>query len=274
MPNVIEISDLTLPALAPYAHLTEAQMRSKQFGQNLLIAESHRVIDHALDAGLSPVSFLMERRQLSGPAGKILARCGDVPVYVGDRALLSQLTGYALTRGVLCAMQRPPETVPADLLNRSRRIAVLEGISDAANVGAIFRSAAALNMDAVFLTPTCCDPFSRRAIRVSMGAVFQIPWARIGLASADWPEQGIELLKRAGFRMAALALDNRSIPLDDPRLKAADRLAFLLGTEGTGLLPETISRCDYTVKIPMAHGVDSLNVAVAGAVAFWEIGRR
>lgn len=275
MPNVTQITDLSTPELDPYLRLTEAQLRSKRNkAQSLLIAESHKVISHALDAGLAPVSFLMEERQLQGPTTELLARCGDVPVYTGDRALLQQLTGYALTRGILCAMRRPRELFLEEACVGAQRIAVLEGIVDPTNVGAIFRSAAALGMDAVLLDPTCCDPFHRRAIRVSMGTVFQIPWARIGTTSQDWPQKGLSRLKEMGFHSAALALSADSISIENLSLKQHKKLALILGTEGDGLKPETIALCDDTVMIPMSHGVDSLNVAAASAVAFWEIQKR
>lgn len=275
MPNVIEITDLSIPELDPYLRLTEAQLRSKRNkSQGLLIAESHKVISHALNAGLEPVSFLMERRQLQGPAAEILAQCEDVPVYTGDRALLQELTGYALTRGILCAMKRPRDLTLEEACAGAQRIAVLEGIVDPTNVGAIFRSAAALGMDAVLLDPTCCDPLHRRAVRVSMGTVFQIPWARIGAVPADWPRKGLSLLEDMGFHTAALALRDDSISIEAPSLKKREKLALVLGTEGEGLMPETIALCGDTVMIPMGHGVNSLNVAAASAVAFWEIHKK
>ena len=266
MPNIIEVTDLTAPELDVYARLTEAQLRSKRAPEKgLFIAESPKVIGHALDAGYEPVSLLMERRHIEGQAREILARCGDVPVYTADSALLEELTGYALTRGVLCAMRRPPLPQVEDLCARARRVAVLEGIVDPTNVGAIFRSAAALHMDAVLVTPTCCDPLHRRAVRVSMGTVFQIPWARIGA------QAGLARLKALGFQTAAMALSDTAISIDAPQLKAAEKLAIILGTEGDGLAHETIAQCDHTVCIPMSHGVDSLNVAAASAVAFWQL---
>lgn len=265
MPNIIEITDLNHPALAPYFRLTEAQLRSKRRPEEgIFLAESHKVIGHALDAGCEALSFLMERRQIEGISGTLLRRCPDVPVYTADRETLSRLTGYELTRGCLCAMRRPAPKTVEEVTKNTRRIAVLDGISDAANVGAILRSAAALHMDAILLSPTCCDPLHRRAVRVSMGTVFQIPWARL---SADWPQQ----LHDLGIKTAALALTDRSVSVDDPALAAEDRLALVLGSEGDGLCDAVISACDYTVKIPMTHGVDSLNVAAAAAVAFWEL---
>ena len=271
MPDIIEITDLSAPQLAPYCRLTEAQLRARQKPEEgLFIAEGVKVIDHALDAGCEPVSLLMARRHIAGKASALAARCA-VPVYTADDALLASLTGYALTRGVLCAMWRPPLPAAEAVCAGARRVAVLEDISDATNVGAIMRSAAALNADAVLLTPGCCDPLNRRAVRVSMGAVFQIPWARLGETKADWPEQGLARLRKMGFKTAAMALDERAVSIDDPRLPAEERLAIVLGTEGDGLSPATVAACDYTARIPMSHGVDSLNVAAASAVAFWTL---
>ena len=268
MPNIIEITDLEDPALAPYFKLTEAQLRSKRRPEEgVFIAESHKVISHALDAGCEALSFLMERRQIEGVSGALLSRCPDTPVYTANRTLLAQLTGYELTRGCLCAMRRPPQKTVDEVTKNARRIAVLDSITDAANVGAILRSAAALHMDAILLSPSCCDPLHRRAVRVSMGTVFQIPWARL---DRNWPEQ----LRILGIKTAALALTNRSISIDDPALATESRLALVLGSEGDGLAPAVIESCDYTVKIPMANAVDSLNVAAAAAVAFWQLGIR
>ena len=262
MPNIIEITDFTAPELDAYARLTEAQLRNRlEPEKGIFIAESTKVIGTALDAGYEPVSLLMEPRHIEGDAAHIIERCGDIPVYTAQRSVLAKLTGYELTRGVLCVMRRPRPRTLEDVCAGARRVAVLEGIVDATNVGAIFRSAAALNMDAVLLTPTCGDPLYRRAARVSMGTVFQIPWARIGDTPADWPHPGI----------AAMALSDNSVSIDDPQLASEDKLAIVLGTEGDGLSGITIADCDYTVKIPMAHGVDSLNVAAASAVAFWEL---
>jgi len=215
----------------------------------------------------------MEERQITGPARQILERCGQAPVYTAPREVLESLTGYTLTRGVLCAFPRPVLPDPAQLCKNATRIAVLEGVVDSTNIGAIFRSAAALGIDAVLTTPTCCDPLCRRAVRVSMGTVFQVPWTQIGHTAADWPGPGMEQLRELGFRTAALALSDRSVSIDDPALTAEPKLAILLGTEGDGLAADTIASCDYTVKIPMSHGVDSLNVAAASAVAFWQLGR-
>ena len=272
MPNIIEISDFSAPELDAYARLTEAQLRNKlEPEKGIFIAESTKVIGTALDAGYEPVSLLMEPKHIESDAAHIIARCGDIPVYTAQRSVLAKLTGYELTRGVLCAMRRPTPRTLEDVCAGARRIAVLEGIVDATNVGAIFRSAAALNMDAVLLTPTCGDPLYRRAARVSMGTVFQVPWARIGDTPADWPHPGLEQLNKLGFKTAAMALSDNSVSIDDPNLAAEEKLAVILGTEGDGLSDSTIADCDYTVKIPMAHGVDSLNVAAASAVAFWEL---
>ena len=274
MPHIIEITDLSAPELDVFARLTEAQLRSRRAPERaLFIAESPKVIGHALDAGYEPVSLLMERRQLEGPARDILARCGDVPLYTAGRDTLAALTGYELTRGVLCAMRRPSLPAVEELCAGARRVAVLEGIVDPTNVGAIFRSAAALHMDGVLVTPTCCDPLHRRAVRVSMGTVFQIPWTYIGARSADWPQPGLARLRALGFQTAAMALSLEALSIEDSRLVSAEKLAIVLGTEGDGLSPRTVAHCDYTVCIPMARGVDSLNVAAASARAFWQWGR-
>ena len=269
MPNIIEITDFHAPELDPYARLTQNQLRNRlEPEKGIFIAESPKVIDRALDAGYKPVSLLMERKQITGPAAGILSRCGDAPVYTADREMLAELTGFELTRGVLCAFHRPAPRPVEELCKNARRVAVLEGIVDSTNVGAIFRSAAALNMDAVLINPSCCDPLCRRAVRVSMGTVFQIPWTYL---PDGWPEPSMGWLRAQGFRTVAMALRDDSVPLNDPRLLAEERLAIVLGTEGDGLSPRTIAACDYTVKIPMAHGVDSLNVAAASAVAFWQL---
>lgn len=274
MPNIVEITDFHAPELDPYARLTQNQLRCRlEPEKGIFIAESPKVISRALDAGYEPVSLLMERRQITGPAAEILTRCGDAPVYTADRELLAGLTGFKLTRGVLCAFRRPAPRSAEELCKAARRVAVLEGIVDSTNVGAIFRSAAALNMDAVLINPSCCDPLCRRAVRVSMGTVFQVPWAQLGETPADWPGQGLARLRAMGFKTAAMALSDRSVPIDDEALAAEPKLAIVLGTEGDGLAHATIAACDYTVKIPMSHGVDSLNVAAASAVAFWQLGR-
>lgn len=275
MNKIIEITDLNMPELDVYARLTEAQLRARMEAERgVFIAESPKVIELALNAGCIPLSLLMERRHLQGQGASLMARCPDIPVYTADRDVLASLTGYALTRGILCAMQRPSPRTAESLLADARRVAVLEGIVDSTNMGAIFRSAAALGMDAVLLTPTCCDPLCRRAVRVSMGTIFQVPWARIGDCPADWPQAGMELLHQNGFATAAMALDDRAISIDDVRLRQEEKLAVLLGTEGDGLSHQTIAHCDYTVMIPMEHGVDSLNVAAASAVAFWQLRAR
>ncbi|MBQ5739324.1 MAG: RNA methyltransferase [Oscillospiraceae bacterium] len=275
MPNIIEITDLAAPELDAFVRLTEAQLRCRlEPEKGLFIAESPKVIHRALDAGYEPVSFLTERKHIEGQAAEVLARCGDIPVYTADDEALTALTGYELTRGVLCAMRRPKLKSVEELCENARRVAVLEGIVDHTNVGAIFRSAAALGIDAVLLTPTCCDPLYRRAARVSMGTVFQVPWTRIGETNKDWPDAGLARLNALGFKTAAMALSDKSVSIDDGALTAEEKLAIVLGTEGDGLSARTIAHCDYTVKIPMAHGVDSLNVAAASAVAFWELRAR
>ena len=275
MPNIIEITDFHAPELDPYARLTQNQLRNRlEPEKGIFIAESPKVIDRALDAGYEPVSLLMERRQITGPAAGILSRCGDAPVYTADRELLAALTGFELTRGVLCAFRRPAPRPVEELCRDARRVAVLEGIVDSTNVGAIFRSAAALNMDAVLINPSCCDPLCRRAVRVSMGTVFQVPWGQLGDSPADWPEMGMDVLHALGFKTAAMALSDRSVSIDDEQLAREPKLAIVLGTEGDGLAASTIASCDYTVKIPMSHGVDSLNVAAASAVAFWQLGKQ
>ena len=275
MPNIIEITDFHAPELDPYARLTQNQLRNRlEPEKGIFIAESPKVIDRALDAGYKPVSLLMERKQITGPAAGILSRCGDAPVYTADREMLAELTGFELTRGVLCAFRRPAPRQVEELCKNARRVAVLEGIVDSTNVGAIFRSAAALNMDAVLINPSCCDPLCRRAVRVSMGTVFQVPWGQLGETPADWPEKGMDILHSLGFKTAAMALSDRSVSIDDEQLAKEPKLAIVLGTEGDGLAADTIASCDYTVKIPMSHGVDSLNVAAASAVAFWQLGKQ
>lgn len=275
MPNIIEITDFHAPELDPYARLTQNQPRNRlEPEKGIFIAESPKVIDRALDAGYKPVSLLMERKQITGPAAGILSRCGDAPVYTADREMLAELTGFELTRGVLCAFHRPAPRPVEELCKNARRVAVLEGIVDSTNVGAIFRSAAALNMDAVLINPSCCDPLCRRAVRVSMGTVFQVPWGQLGETPADWPEKGMDILHSLGFKTAAMALSDRSVSIDDEQLAKEPKLAIVLGTEGDGLAAGTIASCDYTVRIPMSHGVDSLNVAAASAVAFWQLGKQ
>ena len=277
MRELIEITDFHAPELDIYARLTETQLRSAHGIENsLFIAESPNVIERALDGGCVPESLVMLPKMLEGrEAGiPIMERCGDIPVYVAKEDCLKQLTGFPLTRGVLCAMRRPPVPKAEDLLKDSSRVVVLEDVMNPTNLGAIFRSAAAMGMDAILLTPASTDPLYRRCIRVSMGTVFQIPWAWIGEELSDWPGKGMALLREYGFRTAAMALRDESVSIDDPALAAEEKLAVILGTEGDGLAEKTIADCDYTVKIPMAHGVDSLNVAAAGAVAFWQLGKR
>ena len=267
MGSIVYLDSIEDPALDVYARLTEAQLRNRlEPEKGVFIAESPKVIRLALDAGFEPVSFLMEEKHIEGDAKELLARCPDVPVYTGTRETLQSLTGYALTRGVLSAMRRPPLSALDTVLDGAKRVAVLDGIADAGNLGAIVRSAAALNIDAVLLTPTCCDPLNRRAVRVSMGTIFQVPWTVL-------PENGLQILRERGFRTFAMALVDDSLSMDDPRLKTCERLAIVLGAEGDGLSKETIAACDFAVRIPMAHGVDSLNVAAASAVAFWELRR-
>lgn len=273
MADVIEITDFSAPELDVYARLTGAQLRACPQG-GLFIAEGVTVIGHALDAGYRIASLLMERRHIVGKAAGLIARCGDVPVYTADSRTLEQLTGFALTRGVLAAFYRPELPTLAQVCAGARRVAVLEGLNDPTNVGAVMRSAAALGMDAVLLTPSCCDHLHRRAVRVSMGTVFQVPWTRIGQKAQDWPEGGMTLLREMGFATVAMALSEDSVEIDDPCLVREERLAVILGAEGDGLAKTTIARCDYTARIPMLHGVDSLNVAAASAVAFWQLCRR
>ena len=275
MPNIREITELAAPELDVYARLTEGQLKSRaDLTKGLFIAESPNVILRALDGGYEPVSLLMERKHIEGQAREVVARCGDVPLYTAPLSVLTELTGFPLTRGVLCAMRRRPLPSLETVLEGARRIAVLEDIMNPTNVGAIFRSAAALGMDAVLLTPSCSDPLYRRAVRVSMGTVFQIPWTHIGEELTDWPQPRLERLRALGFRTAAMALREDAVSLDDPALMAEEKLAIVLGTEGEGLADGTIADCDYTVRIPMSHGVDSLNVAAASAVAFWQLSRR
>ncbi len=269
---IIEINDLSLPELDIYARLTEAQLRNRlEADKGIFIAESTKVIGTALDAGYTPLSLLMERKHIEGDAAHIIARCGDIPVYTADRDVLASLTGYTLTRGVLCAFRRPVLPAAETLCETAHRVAVLEGVVDSTNIGAIFRSAAAMGVDAILLSPTCCDPLCRRAVRVSMGTVFQVPWTYLGEDAADWAQNGLARLSACGFKTAAMALSDKSVRIDDPTLMAEEKLAILLGTEGDGLAAHTIAKSDYTVKIPMKHGVDSLNVAAAAAVAFWQL---
>lgn len=274
MPNIIEINDFQAPELDIYARLTENQLRHLYEPKNgLFIAESPKVIYRALDAGYVPVSLLLEKKHIEGQAKDIITRCGDIPVYTAEFDILTKLTGFELTRGALCAMYRPALPSAEEICQNTRRIAILENVMNPTNVGAIFRSAAALNMDAVLLTPACSDPLYRRCLRVSMGTVFQIPWTFIGDKSTDWTIQGLKQLHDLGFKTAAMALREDSVNIDNPALMSEDKLAIILGTEGDGLASSTIVNCDYTVCIPMSHGVDSLNVAAASAVAFWQLGK-
>ena len=272
MANVMEITDFSAPELDVYARLTEAQLLNRfEPAKGMFIAESPKVIHRALDAGCVPVSMLMERKDIDGSAREILERCPDIPVYTADEDLLCNLTGYHLTRGVLCAMRRPQLPAAEEILADKRRVVILENVQNPTNVGAIFRSAAALGMDAVLLTPGCSNPLYRRSARVSMGTVFQVPWTYIGTETADWPGKGMEILKNLGYKTAAMALSDNSVSIDDPALMAEEKLAILMGSEGDGLTDVTIAACDYTVKLPMYHGVESLNVAAASAVAFWQL---
>lgn len=274
--NMIEITDFDAPELDVYARLTEAQLLNKDHPEDgLFIAESPKVISRALDGGYEPVSVLVEKKQVLEDAETIavLGKCGNVPVYTAEFEVLTKLTGFKLTRGMLCAMKRRRLPGLREICNGCDRIAVLENVMNPTNVGAIFRSAAALHMDAVILTGGCSNPLYRRASRVSMGTVFQIPWTFVN-NSVIWPEEGMKILRELGFKTAAMALKEDSASIDDPELMKEDKLAVILGTEGDGLAPETIADCDYTVMIPMSHGVDSLNVAAASAVAFWQLGKR
>lgn len=265
---IIEINNICAPELDIFARLTEAQLRNKRESEKgIFIAESPKVISLALNAGYAPVALLMERKHITGDGAAIIARCSDIPVYTADREILEQLTGYTMTRGVLCAIKRPTPLSASDICQNARRLAILDGIVDSTNIGAIFRSAAALGIDGILLTKSCCDPLVRRAVRVSMGTVFQIPWAYL---PEDCPVF-TEYLKQFGFKSVAMALKDNSLSIDDPVLKSEERLAVILGTEGDGLGQNVIDSADYTVRIPMYHGVDSLNVAAASAVAFWEL---
>ena len=272
MRNIIEIESLDTPALAVYSRLTENQLKNRlNPDEAIFIAESPVVIEVAMQGGCEPLSLLTDKRLLGGDVERIIEKCGDIPVYTAERELLKSITGFELTRGCLAAMRRPKARSAKEVTRDARRIAVLENITDATNIGAIFRSAAALGIDAVLTTPSCCDPLSRRAVRVSMGTVFLVPFATVCETKEEWDARGIDALHALGFKTAAMALADDSVGISDERLKAEERLAILLGTEGTGLQKKTISDSDYTVKIPMYHGVDSLNVAAAGAVAFWEL---
>ncbi|MBQ9076363.1 MAG: RNA methyltransferase [Muribaculaceae bacterium] len=261
---IIEITSLTHPGVEIFSTLTEAQLRNRiEPDKGIFIAESPKVIKVAIDAGYEPLSILCEQRHISGDAAPIISRCGNIPVYTGKRELLAALTGYTLTRGVLCAMRRPADRSVESVCINAQRIVVIDGVVDTTNIGAIFRSAAALGIDSVLLTPSSCDPLNRRAIRVSMGSVFLLPWA--------WLDKPIDSLRNYGFSTVAMALADNAISIDDPVLATEPRLAIVMGTEGDGLADKTINSADYVVRIPMSHGVDSLNVAAASAVAFWQL---
>lgn len=269
MSNIIEITDFQAPELDIYARLTENQLLNRANPeQGIFIAESPKVIERALDNGYEPISLLLERKHITGEAKDIVARCKNIPIYTADFPILTQLTGFQLTRGALCAMYRHKLPSIESICTNARRIAILENVVNPTNVGAIFRSAAALNMDAVLLTSACSNPLYRRAIRVSMGTVFQVPWTFFDNTQIDF-----SILKQLGFKTAAMALSDNSISIDDTQLRSEEKLAIILGAEGDGLLDTTIANCDYTVRIPMSHGVDSLNVAAASAVAFWELSK-
>ena len=279
MARIIEIADLNAPELDVFVRLTGAQLRNKlEEEKGIFIAESPTVIEVALNSGCEPLSLLTDERLLGGDAvKKIIKKCEgygeNFPVYTASREILRNITGFELTRGALCAMRRPVLKSAEEICRGARRIAVLEAIADSTNIGAIFRSAAALGIDAVLITPTCCDPLCRRALRVSMGTIMQVPWTRICGTPAEWAESGVEKLRALGFKCCAMALSDNSVSVDDEALAREERLAIILGTEGDGLAKKTIADCDYTVKIPMSHGVDSLNVAAASAVAFWQLTR-
>ena len=264
---IIEINSLSHPGVELFSTLTEAQLRKQmETEKGIFIAESPKVIRVALDAGYEPLALLCEQKHIAGDAADIVGRCGDIPIYTGDRDLLAALTGYTLTRGVLCAMRRPILRSVDDVCRGARRVVVIDGVVDTTNIGAIFRSAAALGIDAVLLTPSSCDPLNRRAVRVSMGSVFLVPWT--------WLDTPVYSLKERGFRTAAMALSDNSVSIDDESLVSEERLAIIMGTEGDGLAQSVIDAADYVVRIPMAHGVDSLNVAAASAVAFWQLRAR
>ena len=275
MPHIIEITDFYAQELDVYARLNENQLLNRaDLSKGLFIAESPKVVERAMNAGYEPVSMLVEKKHIQGEAKEVITRAGDIPIYTAEFEVLKQLTGFALTRGVLCAMRRRPLPTIEEVCKNARRIAILENVMNPTNVGAIFRSAAALNIDAVLLTPACSNPLYRRAARVSMGTVFQIPWTYFSGDDSAWPHPGIEQLRKMGFKTAAMALCEESVSIDDQTLMSEEKLAIILGTEGDGLATATIADCDYTVKIPMSHGVDSLNVAAASAVAFWQLGNR
>ena len=274
MSDIIEITDFEDPKLDVYARIKEIQLLNRANPEDgIFIAESPKVVERALDAGYEPISILVEKKHVEGEAKQIIKRCGQIPVYTAEFDVLTKITGFKLTRGMLCAMHRRKLPSMREICENAKRIAVLEEVVNPTNIGAIFRSAAAMHMDAVLLTPACSNPLYRRAIRVSMGTVFQIPWTYFD-KKASWPEDGMKAIQNLGFKTVAMALREDSYSIDDPKLLAEEKLAVILGTEGDGLASQTIADCDYTVMIPMSHGVDSLNVAAASAVAFWELGRR
>ncbi len=275
MAEIIKINDFEAPELDIFVRLTGAQLRRRLEGeQGIFIAESPTVIEVALDSGCEPIALLTDEKLINGAVERIIDRCAGIPIYSAPEEVLTKLTGFALTRGALCAMRRPAPRPLSDVLKDARNIAVLETVADSTNIGAIFRSAAALGLDAVLITPDCCDPLCRRAVRVSMGTVFRVPWCVIGENAADWAENGVKTLHGYGFKTAAMALTDDSVDIDDESLLSEDRLAVILGTEGTGLRKSTIEESSYTVRIPMSYGVDSLNVGAAAAIAFWQIARR
>ena len=275
MSNIKRIYDFNAPELDVFVRLTGAELRSRLEPEKaIFIAESPTVIEVALDSGCEPLALLTDEKLVNGAVEKIIKRCGDIPVYIASSDVLTKLTGFALTRGALCAMRRPVKKPLDEILKGASRVAVLEEITDSTNIGALFRSAAALGIDAVLVTPTCCDPLCRRAVRVSMGTVFLVPWTEICESGDDWSKNGINILHSYGFKTAAMALSDNSVSIDDEKLMSEEKLAIILGTEGDGLAKSTIASCDYTVKIPMYHGVDSLNVAAAGAVAFWQLSKK
>ena len=275
MSEIIRIEDFNDPRLDIFVRLTGAQLRSRlEPEKGVFIAESPTVIEVAMDSGCEPIALLTDERLINGAVEKIIERCEGVPIYSASRDVLEQLTGFALTRGALCAMKRPKMPSLAEVLDGAKTVAVLENIADSTNIGAVFRSAAALGVDAVLVTPDCCDPLCRRAVRVSMGTIFRVPWCVIGDSPEDWRERGTDILRAHGFKSAAMALTSDSVNIDDEKLLSEDRIAVILGTEGTGLAKSTIAKSDYTVMIPMANEVDSLNVAAAGVIAFWQLTRR
>lgn len=275
MAHIVEIESLNHPGVEYYSRLTEAQLRNKlEPEKGIFIVESPKVLKVALEAGYQPISMLTERKHIEGQAKDLITLCGDVPVFTGDNTLLESLTGYELTRGVLCAMRRPVLPSVEEVCRDAKRVVVVDGVVNSTNTGAIFRAAAALGMDAILMTPTCCDPLNRRSVRVSMGTVFQIPWTFIGNHYSQWPHPGMETLKGMGFKLAAMALKENSVPVDYPPLVNEEKIAIVMGTEGDGLEGGVIDGCDYVVKIPMHNNVDSLNVAAASAVAFWTLGQK